>query len=164
MRCRKRDLVERRVLRLELLNHRDALNEPRHDLLDLWIQFSIVGLRILLRLPQADCFQLPLFRCYEQQLVQESLLPAKQGEDFLFKRYRKFVDHLGLQLQHDFTCEHISLPLILFGGAMPLIPSVFFTERQDREFIPSPKALSHSNQPISVPRVTRQRIQHHTRR
>src|SRR5690348_919446 len=69
MRCRKRDLVERRVLRLELLHHRDALNEPRHDLLDLWIQFSIVGLRILLRLPQADCFQLPLFRCYEQQLV-----------------------------------------------------------------------------------------------
>src|SRR5438046_5221850 len=42
--------------------------------------------------------------------------PALQGQDFLFKRYRKFVDHVRLQLQHDFTCEHISLPLILFGG------------------------------------------------
>jgi len=47
-------------------------------------------------------------------------------------------------------------------GAMPLIPSVFFTERQDRKFIPSPTALSHSNQPISVPGVTRQHVQHHT--
>jgi pyruvoyl-dependent arginine decarboxylase (PvlArgDC) len=53
MLCRKRNLVERR------LHHRDALNEPRHDLLDLWIQFSIVGLRIFLRLPQAELPHLP---------------------------------------------------------------------------------------------------------
>src|ERR1035438_3618102 len=130
MGCCKRCLVERRIFRLKVLHYWDPLNEPRHDLLDLWIQFTIVSLRILLRLPQTDCFHLTLFRCHEQQLIQKTLLPAKQGQDFLFERYRKFVDYIRLQLQHDFTCEHISLPLFLSWGAMPLILSVFSTERR----------------------------------
>jgi hypothetical protein len=64
-------LWEGGVLRLELLHHGGALNEPRHDLLDLGIQFTIVGLRILLRVPQTDRFHLPLFQRHQQQFIQE---------------------------------------------------------------------------------------------
>src|SRR5579864_5214733 len=44
---------------------------------------------------------------------------------------------------------------------MPLIPSVFSTEFQDRKFIPSPAAISHSHLPISVPAVTHPRDPRH---
>jgi len=44
---------------------------------------------------------------------------------------------------------------------MPLILSVFSTESQDRKFIPSPIAISHSRCPISVPAVTRPRDPRH---
>ena len=46
---------------------------------------------------------------------------------------------------------------------MPLIPSLFSWEPQDQEFIPSPSStFALSSLTIAVPRVTCQRVQHHT--
>jgi hypothetical protein len=47
--------VERGILRFEVLHDRGAHDESVQDRLNLWIDLTIVGLRILLCFPQTDC-------------------------------------------------------------------------------------------------------------
>src|SRR5208282_910080 len=84
------DPVERGVIRFELLDNRSSHGELLHQLLDLGVHLPMVHLRVLLVVPEADGHQLLLFRCDQEQLVQEALLLLEQRQDLLLKRDRKF--------------------------------------------------------------------------
>lgn len=86
---------------LEILDDRSSLNIFLNHLLDLWIQFAIVNLRILPGLPQADDDQFFLFECYQKQFIHEALL----GYNRVLENNRNVLRKIGLQLQGDMTCN-----------------------------------------------------------
>src|SRR6266849_4812761 len=100
------DLVERRVSDVKGFNLRSSVNYCGKDLRHFWVGSTVISLGILGFVPQTDSerFRAPLSN--ERDLVLESLLFSKQGEDVLLQPLGKLRNAIGLQMHINSACKH----------------------------------------------------------
>src|SRR5207253_5699450 len=103
------DLVDRRVGNLVRLKLRSPLNDLSQRLQHFGISRAAVGLRVLLRLPEADRERFRSARDDEGHFVLEARLLAKQGNDFLLEGLGKLRVAVGFQLHANVSSVHLGL-------------------------------------------------------
>ena len=84
----------------------------------------MVVLRMLLRFPQADCNDFPLFRCDEQELIEKSFCLRSSGRISFSKVTGNSFAIVDGSVEGHVTCKHTLLPLST-GRAMPLVHPCF---------------------------------------
>src|SRR5881392_3159946 len=104
------DLVEGRVRNLVRLNLRRSLHDLRQARQHLRIDVAVIVVRVLFPIPQTDRNRFGAVRGEERNLVLETMLLPKQGQDVLLERPGKLTGRVRLQMQGHITCVHIATP------------------------------------------------------
>src|SRR6266852_625888 len=107
-RCSSGDLVEGGIGNLIGLYLRSSVNHLRQGLRHFGVSSAIVGFRIFGLVPQTDSEYLFSAGRDKGDFVPDSLLLAKERNDFFFQRLGK-LGNGGFQLHGDFACEHVNL-------------------------------------------------------
>src|SRR5712664_2360705 len=103
------DFVERRVSDVIRFNLGSSLNYRGEELRHFWVSFAVVSLGILRFVPQTDSKRFRPALANERDLVPESLLFSKQGEDVLLQPLGKLRNAIGLQMHINSACKHGTL-------------------------------------------------------
>src|SRR2546430_15110813 len=107
------DLVEGRVRNLVRLNLRCSVHHLRQARQHLRIDVAVIVVRVLFPIPQTDRNRFGAVRGEERNLVLETMLLPKQGQDVLLERPGKLSGRVGLQMQGHIACVHISPPWLV---------------------------------------------------
>src|SRR5260370_28731148 len=102
------DVVEGGIGNLIGLYLRSSVNHLHQDLRHFGVSSAVVGLRVFRPVPQTDPEYLVSAGRDKGDFVPESLLLAKERNDFFFQRLGK-LGNGGFQLHGDFACEHVNL-------------------------------------------------------
>src|SRR6516165_7189385 len=100
---------KRGILHFKRLHHRQTFHIFVDDLDDFGIELTVVNLREFLGLPQADGYHFRLVGRNQDQFIEETLLPAEQGKNFLFKHFRKLWCPILVDLHRNLSAKHKSL-------------------------------------------------------
>src|SRR5437764_10157667 len=103
------DLVDGREGNLVRLKLRSSVDYLAQRLQHFRIDRAAVGLRVLLRLPEADRDRFRSAGYDEGHFVLEALLLAKYGKYFLLEGLRELHGAVGLELHADISSEHFRL-------------------------------------------------------
>src|ERR1700758_2518770 len=96
------------ILHFKRLHHWQAFDVLVDDLNDFGIELAVISLGEFLVLPQADGDHFRLVGRKQHQLIEETLLPAEQGKNFLFNHLRKLWRPVLLDLHRNVTAKHKS--------------------------------------------------------
>src|SRR5262249_31732072 len=116
------NLVESGIGKLKGVDCWTPLHHFRQNLQYLRILRSVVGFRVLFRLPEADRHGFPAFRCNQTDFITETILLAERWNDFLFHYVRKLRSGVCLQPKSHMTRKH-------FATSLLVEMSVFTSER-----------------------------------
>src|ERR1700722_1798089 len=107
--CGSCDLVERRVSDVKGFYLGNSLHYRGEDLCHFCVVSAVVSLGILRFVPQTDCERFRTAVSNERDLVLESFLFSKQGEDVLLQPLGKLRNAIGLQMHVNSACKHGTL-------------------------------------------------------
>src|SRR5438309_3753113 len=107
------DLVEGGVGNFKGFYLSRSLNHSGKDIGHFWVSSAVVGLRILGLIPQTDSERFCSPFADERDLVLETFLFSKQGNNLLLQPLGKLGHAIALQMQIHSTCKHESLSLVL---------------------------------------------------
>src|SRR5256885_10439823 len=149
------DLVEGRVRNLVRLNLRCSLHYLRQARQHLRIDVAVIVVRVLFPIPQTDRNRFGAVRGEERNLVLETMLLPKQGQDVLLERPGKLTGRVGLQMQRHIACVHVDSLRDLRdsdGVSVGVTTSIISTSRPCRR---RPASGASCRSPSSAPPRTR---------